>query len=545
LLHVLIILIFVDDYKEENEKMRPKGERLVLSYSLRQTAHRYGKRTAIIFQGQRITYAEMRSRRNKVANALLNHGLKQGDRVNYLLPNCPEVFDVMFGVVGAGLVTVPLNTRFVGVELDYVINDCGSKVLFIGADFAPLLEGILPNLKNMKRKDWIVVGGEVPQGMTRYEDFIAGASDAEPDVDIDEEDVALIQYTAGTTGKPKGVVKTHRHLWLLGFIFGLDKGYNPDEVNLIAGPMYASAPLAFAIPAALVGATNYIMPNFNPEEVLRCIEDGKATHVFMAPIMIDFILALPEEVRNKYDVSSMKQIVVVGAPLLTKTKQGTLKLFKNAILHEMYGATETGGQTILRPELLPSEEKVRCVGLPALGFDIKIVDDEGNEVPQGEVGEVRMSGPTMFKEYYNKPEETKRAIDKDGWVGLGDMGYVDEEGYLYLVDRKYDMIISGGLNIYPSEVEEVMKNHPKIFDVTVIGVPSEKWGEEVKAVVILNSGEQATEEEIIQWCRGRMADYKRPKSVDFVSDLPRSLQGKVLKRLVKESYWKGKEIKIS
>jgi len=347
-------------------------------------------------------------------------------------------------------------------------------------------------------------------------------------------------YTGGTTGRPKGAVRSHRSMYMVALLFSIEFSIGRNGKGFVSGPLYGAAALSISMPNFFVGNAVHILEKFHPVEVLEAIHKEKSTTTFMAPPMFEAIFALPENVRDRYDVSSMKTLVSVGAPLHTSTKEKILAFFGDVDLNEFYGASEHGGSTNLFPEY--QKEKNRSVGLPMLGMEVKLIDDDGHDVERGEVGEFLVKGLTLCDGYYKKPDATAESFHGD-WLGLGDMGVQDEEGYYYIVDRKQDMILSGAINVYPAEIEEVLHEHPKIADVAVIGVPDEKWGEAVKAVVVLKDGETANEEEIIHFCNGKLARFKLPHSVDFVSDLPRSLQGKLLKFQIRDKYRQEKEAK--
>jgi len=374
--------------------------------------------------------------------------------------------------------------------------------------------------------------------------------DYEPcDVEIKESDLFYLGYTSGTTGFPKGAMIQIKGI--LNIIQNaLVRTAGRKGIDITQRVMLAIMPICHSnsIWATLitfwVGGTNVIFPSgkFAPEKVLKIIEKEKVTTSSMVPTMITKILDLPDEVKNRYDLTCLSSLGCSSAPLLTKTKETALQFFKNARFSEGYGSTETGALTTLRHK--DQMRKVRSIGKPNPGIEIKLIDEDGNEVTEtGKVGVLWAKAPSAFIGYYKDLEKTKEAIQGE-WSTAGDMAYMDEEGYYYLVDRKHDMIISGGENIYPAEIEEIMIKHPRISEVAVIGVPHGEWGEQVKAVVLLKDGVSATEEEIIEFCKDRLAGYKRPRSVDFVEDFPRTATGKILKRLVREPYWREQEARI-
>lgn len=513
-------------------------QHMLFSDPIKLNAIRYGEKEAISFKNKRFTYRELNERVNRLAHALQQQGIRKGDKVAFMLLNCNELFEIMFACGKIGAVFVPINSRFVGPEIRYVLENSDAVVLFFGNEFENEIKKIQGQLKDVRL--FISVGQKVNLTPLEYEELIADYPKEEPEIKeaLNELDTICIMYTGGTTGLPKGAVRSHRSLYLVGLLFSIEFSIGRNGKGLVSGPLYGAAALSISMPNLIVGNPVHILEKFHPVEVLEAIEQEKTTNAFMAPPMFEAIFALPEEVRNKYDVSSMRTLVSVGAPLHTSTKEKVLSFFNEADLNEFYGASEHGGSTNLFPEY--QHEKDRSVGLPMLGMEVKLVDDQGIEVPIGEPGEFLVKGLTLCDEYYKNPEATNEAF-RGEWLGLGDMGIQDEEGYYYIVDRKQDMILSGALNVYPAEIEGVLHQHPNILDVAVIGVPDEKWGEAVKAIVVLHEGEKTTAEDIIKYCEGRLANYKRPQSVEFVTELPRSLQGKLLKYQLREKY--GRAVK--
>ena len=488
-----------------------------------------------------LTWAELNERANRVANGLLDMGLKKGDRVTILSFNCNEMIELFTGLNKAGLVIVNMNFRNVGKEISYQVNNSDSKAFILGEEFVDRVWPIRGDFEHVAPGNYIVIGEQTPEGAVNYEDLLARADGDNPGVEIGEDDPSLIIYTSGTTGHPKGAVRSHRGVVLMGLLACAEYGFTEDDINLTAAPLFHSAPAVFATTHLYIGSKVCILKVFDPVAILETIEREKVTDFFMAPTMYDLIFSLSDEEKKKYDVSSVRCAISSGAPLHTATKEAILEFFEGADLHEFYGATEIGFMTNLRPH--DQRRKIRCVGQPFLGTDLKLLDSDGNEVKQGEVGEVHAYNPCLMQEYYKNPEATEKG--RHGrYFSVGDMARCDEEGYYYIVDRLQDMIISGGANIYPAEIEGTLHSHPKIMEAAVIGVPNEKWGESVKAIVVLKPGESATEEEIIEYCKANAAGYKKPRSVDFIDELPRNPSGKILKRTLREPYWKGKEQKV-
>jgi len=364
------------------------------------------------------------------------------------------------------------------------------------------------------------------------------SSDSKPKVKVSSKDTWAQIYTSGTTGVPKGVVRSHESYISFYLINAVEFGFSEKDYGMIIMPLYHVNSTFYGPLFLYIGASLYVGRDegFAPVELLRVVSEEKVTFTSLIPTHYNLILNVSDEEFRKYDASSIRKLLCSSAPVRSHTKKGILKWFPNVELYEAYGSTEAGLVTILKPE--DQLRKLGSMGRECLGTDkIKLLDEDGNEVSVGNVGELYSCGPMMFDEYYRLPEKTKRSFKGDFFTAR-DMVKRDEEGYYYIVDRKDNMIITGGEHVYPSEVEEVISRHSKIFDVAVIGVPDDKWGEAVKAVVVLKEDETATEEEIIEWCRGQLAGFKKPKSVDFISDsdMPRTTTGKILHRKLRERY---------
>jgi long-chain acyl-CoA synthetase len=518
-----------------------------LSDGLRINSWRFPNKVAVVFADKRLTYLEVNQRANKLAHAMLNREFKRGDKVSLLMHNNAEFMEIYNGLARIGVIAVPINFRLVDREITYIINNSDSLAVIVGDDLAERIQ--LDQLANIGKENIFVVGEVVPAGMVSYADSVKNMPDYEPEVDQSEGDIFYLGYTSGTTGFPKGaLIKTKNTLEVVRNAILRNSGR--AAVDLTKRVFLAIMPICHSnsIWATLItfwmGGTNVIVPSskFDPERILQLIQEEKVTTSSMVPTMITRILELPEEVKAKYDLSPLTSLGSSSAPLHTKTKETALAFFKNVSFSEGYGSTETGALTTLRHK--DQMRKVRSIGQPNPGITIKLIDEDGNEITEtGKVGVLWAKTASAFVGYYKDPEKTRGAINGE-WVTAGDMAFMDEEGYYFLADRKNDMIISGGENIYPREIEEIITRLPKISEVAVIGVPHDKWGEEVKAVVQLKEGEMATEatkEEILEFCKDNLAGYKRPRSVDFVDDFPRTATGKILKRLVKEKYWQGQE----
>ncbi|MEO6026372.1 MAG: AMP-binding protein [Candidatus Binatia bacterium] len=499
-------------------------------------------RTAIVFDDTRFSWREWNARINQLAHALTGFGLQRGDKVAVMLHNCHQILEVGQAAVKTGLVTVPLNYRLRGREIQYIVDNSDARALIVGEEFLPEIQPILTDMRGIVEGGHVMVGrGMAPTPFRDYEGFIASQPASDP-VDAAPPGINAMVYTSGTTGRPKGVYRPGGidPAVILAVVqgFGLQPG---NEVHIVPAPLYHSAPSLGAMLTIALGGTLVIMDKFDPEQFLALTERERVTSTFVVPTIVKRILALPDEVKRRYDPSSLRSLIVGAAPFPVETKKAAIEYFGDC-LYEYYGSTDAGLNTILSP----SEQRARpsSCGKPVGDSDIRILDDDGNDVPTGEVGNIYITN-TLVKAmtYYKDPEKTREAFRGD-YMTVGDMGYRDAEGYLFIVDRKTDMVISAGVNIYPAEVEEVLHEHPAVLDVAVIGVPNEDWGEELKALVQLRPGATASADDLIDFCRTRMADYKRPRSVDFVAEVLRNPSGKLLKREIRAPYWEGRERRV-
>ncbi|HLR43027.1 MAG TPA: AMP-binding protein [Pseudogracilibacillus sp.] len=507
---------------------------MIFSDPIKLNALRYAKKEAISFKDKRFTYESFNQRINQLSHALQEVGIQKGDKVAFMLFNCNELFEIIFACSKIGAIFVPINSRFIAREIKHVLNNSKASVLIHDARFSEEVQKVLE--KGSSIKTVVTVGNNFNQTIM-YESFIAPQSIKEPipDHSISESDHICYLYTGGTTGLPKAAVRSHRSMYMVALLFSIEFSISRNGKGLVSGPLYGAAALSISMPNFFVGNPVHIVEKFHPVEILEAIDKEKTTTTFLAPPMLDAIFALPEELKEKYDVSSMKSIISVGAPLLSGTKKRTQEYFKDVELNEFYGASEHGGSTNLFPEYM--NEKERSVGLPMLGMEVALFDEEGKEVEQEEVGEMYVKGLTLCDGYYKNEKATREAF-KDGWLGLGDMAKQDDEGFYYLVDRKQDMILSGAINVYPAEIEEILYEHPYVKEAAVIGAKDDKWGEVPVAIIVPEEGEYVEEEEMKEFCSERLARYKLPKHYYFREEpLPRSLQGKVLKFKLREIYY--------
>ncbi|UCG36992.1 MAG: AMP-binding protein [Candidatus Bathyarchaeota archaeon] len=512
---------------------------LNLGEILRVHAKNYPEKEAVKdWHGKSRTYADLDSRTNRLANTLLSMGLHKGDRLAVMLYNCVEYVEICCACAKIGVVVVTVNWRFISKEVELIVNNADARAFILDEEFVDCVNSVRQNLQNVSKGSFVVVGQAAPTGYINYEDLAEGPQDSRMPVKISSEDAWFQIYTSGTTGIPKGVVRSHESYISFFLTNAIEFGFSQDDKGMIVMPLYHVNSTFYGLLFLYIGASLYVGADkgFDPVELLRVIDEEKVTFVSLIPTHYHLILSVPDDLMKSYDLSSMRSFLCSSAPVRSKIKKGILKCFPDTKLYEAYGSTEAGLVTILRPE--DQLRKLGSMGRECLGTDIiKLLDGDGNEVAVGEVGELYSSGPMMFDEYYKMPEKTKESF-RGNLFTARDMAKRDEEGYYYIVDRKDNMIITGGEHVYPSEIEEIISKHPKVSNVAVIGLPDDKWGEAVKAIVILNDGVNAGEEEIIEWCRGRMAGFKKPKSVDFISasEMPRTTTGKILHRKLRERY---------
>jgi acyl-CoA synthetase (AMP-forming)/AMP-acid ligase II len=488
--------------------------------------------------GEAVTYRELDERSNQLAHLFREAGLQRGDAIALMLENHPRYFEILWAAQRSGLYYTAISSRLTTGETEYIINDCGAKVFITSSYKSDVAQEIIAGTPDVQVR--LMLDGTVP-GYESYEDAVG----KQPTTPIDDESEGTdMLYSSGTTGRPKGVrlplpegeMGQPSGVTVLGQML---YGFNPDMVYLSPAPLYHAAPLRFCMAVQRVGGTAIVMEHFDASEFLRLVEAHKVTHTQVVPTMFVRMLKLPEAERQKYDVSSLQIAIHAAAPCPVPVKEQMIAWWGPKIM-EYYAGTEGNGFCAIT-----SEEWLQhkgSVGKPLLGA-VHIVGEDGEEVGTREEGTIYFESASSF-EYHNDPEKTASSRDPKGrgWSTLGDVGYVDEDGYLYLTDRKAYMIISGGVNIYPQEAENLLTTHPKVLDVAVIGVPNEDFGEEVKAVVQLIDPSEASpelERELIQFCRDSLADVKCPRSVDFVDELPRHPTGKLYKRLLRDKYWEG------
>jgi len=510
---------------------------MTLGYSVVRNARKYPNKTAILCEEDRRTYRDLNERSNRLARALRGLGMGQGDRIATLSFNSIELMEFYIAHLKIGAITVPLNAWGTDKEILYQADFTDCKAFVFHRDFLLRVEGIRPSLPRVKT--WLFIGTSPPPFSQASEELIARESPEDLPIEVKEVDEAFILFTGGTTGVPKGAVLTHRSLlWNIISVTTENQSPTPDDVVYYPMPLFHTAALSRFLAYMYAGGTFIVTREFDAQKCLEIIQREGVTAMTGNPTIWGKLLQ--ESDRKSYDTRSMRMYLNSQGILHPAMQQALeTRLFPNARTYVSYALTEASpGVTILKPSDKP--EETASVGKPYMCTEVRIVDEEDHDLPPGEVGEIIVKGPTVMKEYYRNPEETAQTL-REGWLHTGDLGKLDREGFLYFVDRKKDMIKSGGLNIYSKEVEEVLAKHPKVAEAVIIGVPDEKWGETVKAVVVLKKGESLSEREVIDYCKQSLASYKKPTSVVFLDALPRSHFGnKVLKRELRERF--GKKI---
>lgn len=486
---------------------------------------------AVVFNDKRLTYLELNCNINKLANAMASLGIKKGAKVATVLPNCLELFETYWAAAKIGAVVVPMSTLLMEGALRSLLNDADAEMIITNQAFAKAINAIKPDLPDLRPGCCLTVDDAYVEGFQNYHSLKNAENDSEPDVSkVNGDDPFNIMYSSGTTGLPKGIVHTHDIRIAYGTSFATAFRVAPESVTLHAGAIVFNGAFVDLMPTVFQGATYVLLPQFDPIEYIECIHKEKVTHVMMVPAQIIAMLNAPNFDPEK--LSSLEMILALGAPLHLEHKE-TLNRLLPGRFYELYGLTE-GFVTVL--DKLDYPDKPASVGTPLPLFDMRIVDDAGTELPPNQVGEICGKGPILMPGYYKRPDLTEKAII-DGWLHSGDMGYIDEDGFLYLVDRKKDMIISGGVNVYPRDIEEVIVQHPDVIEVAVFGVPDEKWGEVPFAAVTLVPGGQITEQELKEWTNLRVgAKFQRVAGVSILQDFPRNVAGKTLKRELRKSY---------
>ena len=487
--------------------------------------------TAVVFGDQRLTYFQLNQNINKLANAMLSLGIRKGSTVATVLPNCLELLETYWAAAKVGAVVVPMSTLLMEGALRSLLKDADAEMVVTNAAFANIIKLIQPDLPNLRPGCCLLVDATDMAGFQHYHSLKAAEPDGEPEVPvIHGDDTFNIMYSSGTTGLPKGIVHTHDIRIAYGTSFATAFRLAPESVTLHAGAIVFNGAFVDLMPTVFQGATYVLLPQFDPVEYIECIHREKVTHVMMVPAQIIAMLNAPNFDPDK--LASLEMILALGAPLHLEHKE-TLNRLLPGRFYELYGLTE-GFVTVL--DKLDYHSKPASVGIPLPLFDMKIVDESGDECPPNQVGEICGKGPILMPGYYKRPDLTEKAI-VDGWLHSGDLGYVDEDGFLYLVDRIKDMIISGGVNVYPRDIEETIVQHPDVNEVAVFGVPDERWGEVPFATVTVVPSATVSEEALKDWINSRVgAKFQRVCGVKIIKDFPRNVAGKTLKRDLRKMF---------
>jgi acyl-CoA synthetase (AMP-forming)/AMP-acid ligase II len=522
------------------EQMRTLGD--IARYHARQRP----EAIALSFEGRDTSFAEFDRHSNQVANKLLEEGVNSGQRVAYVGKNSDYFFEILFGAAKAGIVLVPVGWRLAPAEMAYMLRDSAAALVFVGPEVKAQVEQAGALLDRPIKLIPLEPGS--PEGPL-FEDWREGGPDRAVRIAVSEDAVALQLYTSGTTGRPKGAMLAHRSI--LGVRRQAAEAqlawnrWGPDDVSLAAMPVAHVGGSVWGVVALFNGAKSVVSRDFDPLKVLDFIARDRISKIFLVPAALRVIVSQPRS--REIDFSRLKYIVYGSSPMPLDLLRECMRVFGCGFC-QTYGMTETSGTIVY----LPPEDhdpagnrRMRSAGIPMPGVEIRIVDEQGRSLPPNTVGEVVTRSDANMVGYWGMEEATANTIDAEGWLRSGDAGYLDEDGYLYINDRIKDMIISGAENIYPAEVENAIHDHPSVADVAIIGVPDEKWGEAVKAVVVLRPGAQAEAREIIAFARSRIAAYKVPKSVEFIDILPRNAAGKLLRRALREPYWAGHERRVN
>jgi len=515
--------------------------RLQLTHALHRLMQQRPNAPATVFGTRRMNWQQLGRRVARLAAALRASGMRPGDRVGMLAVNSDRYLEYMLGVWWGGGVLNPVNTRWSAAEVAYSLDDCDTQILLVDRHFAAWHEELKSRSKSLRTLIY-TDNGEPPAGLGDYETLLR---DAEPVADCESggEDLAGVFYTGGTTGFPKGVMLTHESLLSNAFGYLLDMNYDDDETILVAAPMFHQAGMCTVVRALLRASTCVIIEGFDAMQVLRAIEQERVGFTLLVPTMLQRLLDCPE--FSRHDLSSLKRILYGASPIGESLLSRALESLPGVELSQGYGMTETSGPYTLLParfhrldEDSRNRQRLRSAGRAVWGMEVRVVGSDGAELPLGQTGEIVSRGAGVMQGYWNREQETAQAL-KGGWLYSGDMGYMDEDGLVYIVDRLKDMIVTGGENVYSAEVENALGSHAAVASCAVIAVPSERWGEAVHAVVVLRAGASANADELREHCKGQIAGYKCPRSVEFRDSLPLSGAGKLLKHVLREPYWQG------
>jgi long-chain acyl-CoA synthetase len=503
----------------------------------RKSALHFSNKEAVVFEDTRLTYEQLNRRINRLANALTKMGFKPGNRLTVLAENTHKYLEIYFAAAKLGMSTTPLNFRLSDDEIIHIVNDSEATSFLAGDGYEERALMMRDRLHNINA--WIMLDNRLPEFIF-YEDMLNDASENEPDVAVDENDLAVLMYTGGTTGLPKGVMLSHRNIMTAVINANLISGTTGDDATCFVLPLFH---VSFWPAFCLLLAGGKVAINRKPDlnEILRIIQDERCTHMNAVPTVYGWLLQFGNV--DAYDLSSLKMLSYAGSPFPPEILKQCMEKF-GPIFAQGYGATETAGGaiTLLREEdhalSGPKTKLLISAGKASLCSEIRIVDEEERVLPVNETGEIAVKGKHVMMGYWKNPEQTQNAL-RDGWYYTGDMGYMDENGYLFMLDRKADMIVTGGENVYPKEVEDVLYEHPAVSMAAVVSAPDKRWGERVQAVVVLKPDQSATEEDLISFCKKKLGGYKCPKAVEFWQSIPTTPIGKILRKDVKKKFWEG------
>ncbi|MCL4702206.1 MAG: long-chain-fatty-acid--CoA ligase [Burkholderiaceae bacterium] len=517
----------------------------ILAGCLARAERHFADKPAIIYGDRQLTFAQVGEAASRLASALATRlGVSKGGRVALLLPNCPELTIADWALIRAGLVRVPLNPRLAPAEIEFMIQDSEAEVVVYGSDFESTVARLRETSPTLRH---CIAVGAPGLGALAWTEVLAKGDPDNFHVDTDMDDLYMILYTSGTTGRPKGAVTTVRSRWFTVFTSAANENFVEESDVMLHVASLGHGSGTKVLNHYVKGATNVYLPKFTIEEFCQTVEARRATTTWVVPTIIGMLLDFPD--RSKYDLSSLRTVVYGGAPMPVERLKKALATF-GPIFVQVFGLSEAphpiismGKYDHIHGTQNQLDRRLSSAGRPSLGVEVRLVTEHGGEAEVGEIGEIAVRGDNVMVGYWKKPEATAEVI-RDGWFYTGDLAIADRDGYIEIVDRKKDMIISGGYNVYPREVEEVLYGHPAVRECAVIGVPDAKWGEAVKAVVSIRPCQITTAEELLEHCRKYLASYKKPQSIDLIDELPKSPNGKILKRELRKPYWDARRRSI-